>query len=199
MPMPTTLFSPKDLHARYVALPDRAKDFLSEEGAAAVTRIERAHRLHVDQAGVLYRIMMATAVGLLPAHQFVATVRRELGLSNDDAKEIAKEVNREIFIPLRELLRPRPPQERAAGAAPPLAEEAPLDPVAVGTPRTPLLQQDTGGAAAPPLETQRLSSVASLPARERTVAEVRAKLPPRGSGAEGRARAAQDPYREPIE
>ena len=205
--MHTTPFSSKDLHARYVALPPSAKDFLAEKGAATVTNIEKQQRLHVDQAGILYRLMVATCVGLLPAHQFVKTASRELRINESAAKEIAKEINREIFLPLRELLRPRPPSERA-GAQPsqspaPRAAEAPLDPVKVGTPRTPLLRADE--SEVPSLEAQRLSSVAALPPRERTVEEVREKLPPRtGTAPEARSGAstptgAPDPYREPIE
>jgi hypothetical protein len=75
-----------------------------EDTAVAIAGLGKKFNLHIDQIGKIAELTRNLLLGLIAPEEFF----KELivaGISDKDAREIVKEINQKIFIPLREQMR----------------------------------------------------------------------------------------------
>jgi len=88
------------------ALPENLQDALSStEATDAIISIQKKYNLHVDQAGELADQATLVKVGLAHPIDFIKNVREGLHVSDEVARQIAQDVNEQIFRPIRESLK----------------------------------------------------------------------------------------------
>lgn len=78
-----------------------------------VEKIGKEHFLHIDQVGELYATTEMVMLGLLHPNNFVTSIKKRLEVSQGVAEMVARDVNNQIFLAIREELKK-------------LAEQAPL-------------------------------------------------------------------------
>lgn len=66
--------------------------------------LSQKHRLHLDQWQLLEEEVMFAILGIEPAAKLNANLKRELGISDDIANSLAKDVSDLIFVPIRQEL-----------------------------------------------------------------------------------------------
>lgn len=101
------IWSEDDLRKRYKAAPPYIQDFIKSDALFdAFQEIQKAHKLHIDQAGNLSNALNMVILGITPFDDFPSLLKEALG-QHDSVLDpiIATEVNTKIFIPLREITR----------------------------------------------------------------------------------------------
>ena len=100
-----------------------------------INKIGEKHSLHVDKIGALYATTDMVMLGLTHPNNFVTSIRKKLEVSQGVAEMIARDVNNEIFLAIRESLKK-------------LAEQAPLlEEEGAGTTNTTLSDDKTSNLA----------------------------------------------------
>ncbi len=86
-------------------LPQSIQDLLrSEDLMAATEKIAKNHSLQPVYFGALHRATVAILKGEMPPNAYVQKLIYELDVTNVDAVQIAKDINRDIFSPIKEAL-----------------------------------------------------------------------------------------------
>ncbi len=88
----------KDLEERFRSLPKAMQIALtSAETANTMKKIAEAHRLGIEQESALYDITSYVMLGLIHPTDFVHTYSKEARIGEKQAREIADDINREVF------------------------------------------------------------------------------------------------------
>ena len=70
-----------------------------------VKKISEKHHLHIDQAGILETETVLVMLGLESTDNYRGNLKKELQISDTSAQAITFDVNKEIFMPIRESLK----------------------------------------------------------------------------------------------
>lgn len=96
----------KIIMEKYKALPSELKDAIfSEEIAEKIQEIGKKYALYIDKIGELGNESGRVMLGLTHPKDFIANLSKRLGVDAEKAKEIAKDVNEQIFAKVRESLK----------------------------------------------------------------------------------------------
>ncbi|MBI4134639.1 MAG: hypothetical protein HY471_00825 [Candidatus Sungbacteria bacterium] len=88
------------------ALPqDIAEIYESNETAETMLAIGRKYGLTIDKLGKLTSETGYVIVGASPARKFVETIGKVLGIPQEKAVQVAREINAKIFAPIRQSLK----------------------------------------------------------------------------------------------
>lgn len=99
-------FSQQLIDEQYKKLPQELKDAIfSVDIADKIFEIGRKFAITIEKNGFLAEETAFVVLGLLKPEEFTATIKNRLILGDDEAQEIAKEVNRQILLPIREALK----------------------------------------------------------------------------------------------
>lgn len=94
------------INDRIAQLPDELQQAINTlDIEKVVQNIGQKHGLHVDQLGQVDNGIWQVMLGHQPASKFTANIQTGLGISPAEAEQIAMEVNREIFVKIRESLK----------------------------------------------------------------------------------------------
>lgn len=87
-------------------LPKIVKDAISSANLGdKIKKIANKNMLHIDQAGILINETMFVMLGLEPIEDYKENIRRELNISRDRAQTITAEIDKEIFVSVREAMK----------------------------------------------------------------------------------------------
>lgn len=67
-----------------------------------IDKIGQEHSLHIDKVGDLYAITEMVMFGLIHPNNFVSSIEKRLEVSRGVAEMVARDVNNEIFLAIRE-------------------------------------------------------------------------------------------------
>lgn len=99
-------FDQKIFRERYEKLPsDLREAIFSEENADKIQEISKKYSLYVDKMGELAEESGLVMLGFTHPKDFIKNLSERLGVDAEKAKEIAKDVNEQIFGPVRESLK----------------------------------------------------------------------------------------------
>ena len=94
------------LKKRFGELPkDVQKAILSVDTSAAFMRITTKHALSIDQAGKLENETTFVMLGFEHPTDFTKNLQKSLGLSEEKIRDIAQDINEQIFRPIKDSLR----------------------------------------------------------------------------------------------
>ncbi len=154
-------YSEEKIESQYQKLPQVLKNALYDpEIAEKIFSIGEKHKLTIEKIGFLAEEAGYIVLGLSRPEEFVNALKERLAVDESEAREIAKDISREIFLPLRSALKsaheteieeeapkapsvePRP-DARAAVPTPPIPSQAwsipkPSIPIEVKPPTSPL-------------------------------------------------------------
>ncbi len=100
------LFDDEKLLEMYVALPQSIKSAMfSVNVAEKIMRIGKKYGLSIDQIGELGHATGTVMVGTLHPRSFIQELEKQLRVDRAKATDIGKEINHEIFFPIREELK----------------------------------------------------------------------------------------------
>jgi len=90
---------------KFEKLPKELQDTLvSPETQKLVQTVGQKYKLHIDDIGALETEMMLVLLGIEHPNDFLKNIVRETGMSQDDAKAAAKELEEKLFLPMRSSL-----------------------------------------------------------------------------------------------
>src|SRR3989344_1785982 len=99
-------FTQQQIDEQYKKLPAELQTALfSPDTAKKVFEVGRKYLLTVEKTGFLAEEIGFMILGLVKTGDFLGNIKSRLELDEDEAKEIADEVNQQIFFPLREALK----------------------------------------------------------------------------------------------
>jgi len=99
-------YSPEALEKRYAELPEDVRIALSsEETAMNLTAIGEKHGLLEDRLDTLVNETGYVMLGLTHPSVFIQNLTTKMGISRENAQQIAEEVNNAIFRPIRDSLK----------------------------------------------------------------------------------------------
>lgn len=94
------------MNETFAKMPEHLRNVMfSEQRMAATKKIQEKYRLHVDQLGRLIEEIGYVFVGLEPSANFAKNLEESLKIDGTTAENIAREVNQEIFLKIRESLK----------------------------------------------------------------------------------------------
>ena len=97
------------LGEKFAKLPEEVQEaIIAVETAETVSRIGAKYALHIDQVGELADEIGLVMLGLNRPNDFVTHIIARLGLDRAVAEAIAREVNDQIFLKIRESLQALP-------------------------------------------------------------------------------------------
>lgn len=99
------IYSQEQLETKYQKLPEDVREVMVRaETANAVGNIAKKYNLHIDQAGELADEIGLTMLGLTKSEDFLSHIKNRLQIDQTTAEQITREVNEQIFLPIRESL-----------------------------------------------------------------------------------------------
>ena len=99
-------YTPEQLEEKFDMLPENVRKTLnSVDVEKHILSIGRSHKLHVDILDELADETGLVMLGLTHPRNYVEHLRERLGISNDEAVSLARDVNAQIFSPIREALK----------------------------------------------------------------------------------------------
>lgn len=167
------------IEEQYQKLPAALKDaILSVDTANKIFEIGRKTKLTIEKVGFLAEEAGYVILGLMRPEDFVNILAERLETSTNDARSIAKEINSQIFYPLREALKATH-QVEIAGEEVAKVEVMP-SPSAPPTPTPPLPSQPPKVTPMPPqkIETAPPTRPVPPPAFTRSLEQERKIVPP---------------------
>ena len=112
-------YTTQQLEEKYRSLPEDLKKAMTEVNTAeTIHNIGQKHHLHIDQIGDLADEIGLTMLGLTKPDEFVNNIKNRLQIDETTAEQIAREVNEQIFLPIRESLMKLHEAEEAHEAMP---------------------------------------------------------------------------------
>ncbi|MBX4209352.1 hypothetical protein KW799_01505 [Candidatus Parcubacteria bacterium] len=190
------------LQNKLASIPEEIRQqAISDAVATTLSQIAKDHNLHIDQAGVLDEETLYVMLGLEKADGFTGKLRERLGISQEIAVEIVKDVNEKVFLSIREsLMKMHESEEEQTGT------EATAETENLGTRESILAEIEDHAANLPPLPAS--GRIAPKPAIASTAAPaIQASQAPQQPRPETPKPVAEppkprgyamDPYREPI-
>lgn len=86
-------------------LPQKLREaILSVDFRKNIEVVGKKNSLHINQVGLLENETVLVLLGLESGNDYARNIRRELQITEDRAREITKQINELIFIPVRESL-----------------------------------------------------------------------------------------------
>ncbi|MDP3734814.1 MAG: hypothetical protein Q8R39_00070 [bacterium] len=99
-------YTPEQLEDKFNSLPTNVRETLtSVHVEERLMAIGRAHKLHLDILGELADETGLVMLGLTHPRNYVEHLSERLGISREDATALARDVNEQIFSPIREALK----------------------------------------------------------------------------------------------
>ena len=99
-------YTPEQLEEKFKSLPANVRETLTSVDVEERLRtIGRAHQLHLDILGELADETGLVMLGLTHPRSYVGNLMKRLGISNNEAVSLARDVNEQIFSPIREALK----------------------------------------------------------------------------------------------
>ena len=84
---------------RFSKLPPKLQDAItSTEVAGKLRALSQKYRLHIDQGQILENETYMVLLGIDQAEKYEGNLKKELKISSENAKNIAKDVAKEIFL-----------------------------------------------------------------------------------------------------
>ena len=106
-----------EINAQLAKLPkDLQEIILATETADKIRAIGQKYQLHIDQMGALDEEINNVLFGISPANNLVRQIRIKLGLELPMAEAIARDLNDQIFLKIRESLQSLHEADEAIGA-----------------------------------------------------------------------------------
>ena len=104
--------------------PELKRAVFSEETADSLTTIYERNDMTDQQASAISTIVGYVLMRVLSPKQFAQTIASEMGLSQTQATNVAREINQWVFTPIQQFLQttapaPTVPAQPAASATPP--------------------------------------------------------------------------------
>ena len=107
-------YTKEQLGERFEQLPENVQEaIIAVETAKVVSEVGNKYALHIDQVGELADEIGLVMLGLTKPTDFVTHTIARIGLDRAVAEAIAREVNDQIFLKIRELLQALHPDETA--------------------------------------------------------------------------------------
>lgn len=101
-----TNYTQEQLREKFNALPENIQEsIISVDTAKIINDISNKYSLHVDQMGKLAEETGLVMLGATRPEEFLDGVKDGLNIPLETAGEIVKEVNEQIFFPIRESLK----------------------------------------------------------------------------------------------
>lgn len=95
----------EQLYEIYRGLPEEIQDVMaSMDSTYAIRTIGQKHQLHIDQIGELADAVGLVMLGLEKTDKLLSNIQTRLKIDQTTANAIAREVNEQIFLPIRESL-----------------------------------------------------------------------------------------------
>ena len=92
------MISKEEMERKIENLPENIRTAIhSPEVTQNIRSISSSHRLHIDQAGALEEEIMMVMAGIKGADDFVDNIENRLGLSVEEAVNLAVDVNEKVF------------------------------------------------------------------------------------------------------
>ncbi len=122
-------YTKEQLLEAYNKLPKALQDaIISVDSAKIIREIGEKHKLMLDNVGELADETGLVMLGFTSPNQFIPNLAQRLNIDRNLAKEIAEEINSQVFFPVREQLKkiygideaPMPAEEKLAPTPPPL-------------------------------------------------------------------------------
>jgi len=108
---------------QFKKLPQDIKDaILAADLPEKFKTIANKHKLRVDQGSVLENETMFVMLGLEHPDDYTNNLKKEAGMSDEEAEKIAEEVSRTIFLPIRASLQKLHEEEKEVFSASTVAE-----------------------------------------------------------------------------
>lgn len=99
-------YSEQILKARFEQLPEDIKEAITATPwKEKLRQISEKHNLHIDQAGHLGEETVLVMFGIEHADNLIANIAKHVEVSEEKAEAIAEDLNREIFLKVRESLK----------------------------------------------------------------------------------------------
>lgn len=99
-------YSEQILNDRFEQLPeDVRKAIIATPWKERLSQISDKHNLHIDQAGRLGEETVIVMFGLEHPDNLIPNIAKHIGVSEEKAEAIAEDLNREIFLKVRESLK----------------------------------------------------------------------------------------------
>lgn len=99
-------FTTTQIQERFESLPDDMKAVVSgEETAQQIQEIGRRHGLRIDNIGILIEYSGLIMLGLIKTDEFVSSLESQMGVSTEQAEQLAIEVDSQVFSRMRNSLR----------------------------------------------------------------------------------------------
>jgi hypothetical protein len=90
---------------KYTGAPEEIQDIMGADSTVeVVARIEKINVLNIGQTGQLASLIGYVLVGLLHPKDLVPTIEKDLGVTQETAAAIAKEINENIFTQVKDIL-----------------------------------------------------------------------------------------------
>ncbi len=122
--MKDRFYTPEEIDKKMETLPPDIQGLVySAHMLDVIQSIGTKYKLHIDQVGTLEAEVADIMIGFTPAEKFVPNLMATLSLDQATAENIAKDINDELFIKIREAMKKLPQNvvPAPAPAAPPAA------------------------------------------------------------------------------
>jgi hypothetical protein len=111
------------IHDLMKKLPEQVQDFIySDVMEKIILEIGKKNGLHVDQVGALESEIIAAMAGLTKTEDLQKNIEESLSIDSAKSSTITAEVNEQIFLKVRELMKAPPTEAKKE----PLATQVPL-------------------------------------------------------------------------
>jgi len=98
-------YTKTELYEKFENLPDEIQEaFLSIDTYNTIKKLADKYTLHVDQSGLLSEEIGLVMLGVTRPENFLSTIQQKLNISLETAGEIVKDINTDIFFPIRSSL-----------------------------------------------------------------------------------------------
>lgn len=158
-------FSAQEVDSAFKTAPKSVADKISSfDTANVIAEIADRYQLHIDAIAEVAEITRNIGIGLLPPESFTSELE-SIGITSEDAHAISTEINKTVFVPLREQLRQhksssnnaqtiKPPQPNSAPpvqrpVVPTRVQDAPLPPPSKPPVQQPMPPQQAPNAQPP--------------------------------------------------
>ena len=95
-------YSAEQVMERFESLPDDLKIALtSEEVDASIQSVAKKHFLHIDQTGELADETGLVMLGLTKTDEYISNLKERLGVPQQKASEIAKDIDEKVLRPIK--------------------------------------------------------------------------------------------------
>lgn len=99
-------YSTEELNDIFDRLPEEIKDaIVSVDNARMISALGKKYNLHIDKVGEIAEETGLVLLGLTHPTEFVSNLTKRLGIDRIIASQIASDINDQVFLKVRELLK----------------------------------------------------------------------------------------------